>query len=577
MAVIGADVDGIASIVVIRDARAETVRARVPKGRDARRAVPPVRDAAAMADRAHSPSSASSSSRSDASDDDEEDGADVRAFAALSDDAINAALAPSIYATARALKKHTSAGAFHRIHSIAVDRAFVRSLAREAFAAFPVFANARAGTWYAPRDAMGCYFKSTDGHCNNWSFSSTRLNAHVALETASRGGCVIVDATGSNVKRFPDALAKTVPIWADVLNRACARTMTADEASTWLSSAKDGPFLPHWISDNERNSICERVGTFMASFDAVEYDVRALAKILKKPFRCVWVSRDECPIVDADALDFTPLILLTASAPLHWRGERRVGMNGKNFAYIPGAGDDEESWARGLTPQLFDTHADALLDMPERDVASFIKRIVDGTIVAAVQDVDPRARLPTKGCEHDASVADAMNAADGRLCDGAIRRLSPECGLGECAIASIAVYGRADVHTLADVFIHVGECEVQTPPSMGCVFSHVVAPSVKRDRTALKRAIPTCLEHIFAALRAKPRAKRIFITCDDGIDHSVAVAIAASLARDASTSVDKDAIRARLQRVSATHPDARPSRGSLKQVYAALIDREHHA
>ena len=31
-----------------------------------------------------------------------------------------------------------------------------------------------------------CYFKSTDGHCNNWSFSGTRLNVHVAETAAVR-------------------------------------------------------------------------------------------------------------------------------------------------------------------------------------------------------------------------------------------------------------------------------------------------------------------------------------------------------------------------------------------------------
>ena len=40
-----------------------------------------------------------------------------------------------------------------------------------------------------------CYFKSTDGHCNNWMFSLTRLNMHVAMLAARKGGVMIVDAT----------------------------------------------------------------------------------------------------------------------------------------------------------------------------------------------------------------------------------------------------------------------------------------------------------------------------------------------------------------------------------------------
>lgn len=34
---------------------------------------------------------------------------------------------------------------------------------------------------------------------------------------------------------------------------------------------------------------------------------------------------------------------------------------GWTFEYVPGAGDDEESWAKGLTPQLLWSHKQALL------------------------------------------------------------------------------------------------------------------------------------------------------------------------------------------------------------------------
>lgn len=46
------------------------------------------------------------------------------------------------------------------------------------------------------------YFKSTDGHNGNWSFSCTRLNLHVAEVAARQGGVIIVDATRKG-KRFP--------------------------------------------------------------------------------------------------------------------------------------------------------------------------------------------------------------------------------------------------------------------------------------------------------------------------------------------------------------------------------------
>ena len=40
-------------------------------------------------------------------------------------------------------------------------------------------------------------------------------------------------------------------------------------------------------------------------------------------------------------------------------GSREGG--GGTYEYVPGAGDDEESWARGLTPQLLWAHKEVCL------------------------------------------------------------------------------------------------------------------------------------------------------------------------------------------------------------------------
>jgi hypothetical protein len=86
------------------------------------------------------------------------------------------------------------------------------------YPSLPLLANLRCGVWYSPHFDGSCYFKSTDGHTGNWSFSCTRLNIHVAQLAAKHGGCIIVDATRRG-KRYPDSLSKTVPIWCCVVNR----------------------------------------------------------------------------------------------------------------------------------------------------------------------------------------------------------------------------------------------------------------------------------------------------------------------------------------------------------------------
>ena len=78
----------------------------------------------------------------------------------------------------------------------------------------------------------------TQGHNGQWSFSTTRLNLHVAEAAARKGGVMIVDATRKG-KRFTDALAKTVPIWACVLNRAVARVRAEAAASEAAAAAAE--------------------------------------------------------------------------------------------------------------------------------------------------------------------------------------------------------------------------------------------------------------------------------------------------------------------------------------------------
>jgi tRNA A64-2'-O-ribosylphosphate transferase len=499
---------------------------------------------------------------------------DAAAFASMSDESINASLAPSIYALTRALKR-ASLGVFHCVHSVAMDAAFVAEQRRR-FSSVPMFANLRAGAWYVDEDVRECYFKSTDGHFGNWQFSATRLNAHVAREAVRAGGCVIVDATRSSVKRFPDALAKTIPIWADTWNRAREAALTRRDGreTDWLrtSSAANGPHLPDWISTNEQNSIRAKIREYASVLDALDVDVLEVTESLAKPFRCVWISQAECglefALQDAKRDGYTPIILLTASAPLHWRGERRASANGTSFAYIPGAGDDEESWAGGLTPAMFRAHKDALLDACERDIGSTIARIVEGR-VNAPRKLDPRARFAAKGCEVDAEVAERISQQSGYIREGAARRLAVECGLGECFIASSAVYDRQDVAEVADSFLHVGELKAPSAETLRS-FMHARAQKVKLDRAGLTKILPSAIKFASEAVR---NGERLCITCDDGVDHSVAVAVAASmtLTREDPSTATKDDVRRRLALVSQTHPDARPTRGSLKQVYNYLI------
>ena len=75
--------------------------------------------------------------------------------------------------------KHTRLSIRNRLASILQDAAYAQEVAEHY--GLPLIANERCGSWYVPPEqrAGSVYFKSTDGHTGQWSFSLRRLNLHV--------------------------------------------------------------------------------------------------------------------------------------------------------------------------------------------------------------------------------------------------------------------------------------------------------------------------------------------------------------------------------------------------------------
>jgi tRNA A64-2'-O-ribosylphosphate transferase len=67
----------------------------------------------------------------------------------------------------------------NRLRSIKQDANFVSDVASTY--GLPLVANERCGSWYIPPEQkrQSAYFKSTDGHMAQWSFSLRRLNLQV--------------------------------------------------------------------------------------------------------------------------------------------------------------------------------------------------------------------------------------------------------------------------------------------------------------------------------------------------------------------------------------------------------------
>ncbi|RCK64453.1 tRNA A64-2'-O-ribosylphosphate transferase [Candida viswanathii] len=224
----------------------------------------------------------------------------------------------------------------NRLQSILHDYHFVQAVHQSL--EYPLVANERCGLWYVPPKERQdtCYFKSTDGHTNVWTFSLRRHNLHLLPVIASAGGVKIVDSTRRG-KLMPDALLKTIPIWCAVVNSI----LYGD--GDWLRTPRS------MVSENEHNSIRKLIPSFveevkrMGLFDGCEK--------LEKPLVPSWYY----PSSKAQTIDNAVynVCCVSASMKVDVHKQVRVG-NGVSFDYVQGSADDHELWAPPhLTPDVF--------------------------------------------------------------------------------------------------------------------------------------------------------------------------------------------------------------------------------
>jgi hypothetical protein len=226
----------------------------------------------------------------------------------------------------------------HRLNSIYYDKLELDRLF-EKFPHIPVVANLRCGSWYCDADKNHtCYFKSTDGHDKQWDFNIRRLNSHFLEFIYKHNTVFVVDSTGNPAKVYPDALSKTIPIWATVMNRLFG----ADSTSV---------ILPDVISERESRELRETVERKIN--DWVELAKSVLPehlselvrqKHLKKIIPIFVSSRDSFD--ESVLMDDSTIKIICVSAG-------SSNSSHTDDTYILGSGDDEEMWSHGLTAEMF--------------------------------------------------------------------------------------------------------------------------------------------------------------------------------------------------------------------------------
>ncbi|XAR67055.1 hypothetical protein NMG60_11013477 [Bertholletia excelsa] len=513
----------------------------------------------------------------------------------------------SIYRASRTIKRRENS-LYNALRSIYEDSIFVGEIA-QLWPELPLLANLRCGLWYSPKFHSTCYFKSTDGHANNWSFNTSRLNLHVALFAGQRGGCIIVDSTRKG-KRFPDSMSKTIPIWTCVLNRAVFNYLhrvrgdgvllegesnisnkhiehTGQVFAHWDCSLH----LPLWVPQTEKAAIEDCLDGWTKQLEESGADISSLVTSLKKPLRPLWISQKTViwlnEIPESSSWDFTPIILVSASSSsgnFQHRTSSEFSWN-----YISGAGDDEESWARGLTPNLFWNHAYDIINLDPDLCNQKVADIVEKDRVYRAQRGQNAPQLSVKPLKLSES-ARQFSIAERNLnfeIQGTENNMksSNDNGtifwLGSTNVAVGATQSAAVVSDLDCILNCDGESTLMYPDNPeGCL--HLPIVTSKFDRFSLLRNLPSALN--FARMNLR-RRKKLLVCCSTGEDISICVALAilTSLFTDegifddgksfGGTCITRLDMRKRLVFICKFAVNARPSRGNLRQVFNFLNGR----
>jgi hypothetical protein len=315
-----------------------------------------------------------------------------------------------------------------RNHLLSIDRdASIVSTLAEIYPHLPLIANLRNGLWYAPKWHSTCYFKSTDGHNKTWAFSTSRLNLDVVRSACAHLGSIIVDSTRRG-KNFPDSFSATVPIWCQVINCIV------------LGECPDAAVLPPWVPRSQGSQIRARIRDIVTTMSAEvkELIYSSLIGVLQLPLRPIWALHDAdgsiewlgdlaedfvCNCNDVSPLVFTPLVLFSCSSDI----SEAVQAESHSWFYVKGAGDDEENWSRGLTPELFWRHRDALLGVED---SLLFEQEVDRIVASSL----------ARSIAH-AGDATSYGASSSSCCGG--------------GAYSTALYGSSHIVAISDTGIHV--------------------------------------------------------------------------------------------------------------------------
>ena len=399
---------------------------------------------------------------------------------------------------------------------------------------WPWIPNKQCGSWYLPQannaddhQTTEVYFKSTDGHIGTYAISLKRLNLQLLkLLHRNNVGCFLVDA--SVRKLLPDSFSRTIPIWCCVINRIVLKyriDLGIDSEEDWDTKL----YMPSSIISSEEhneisNLIDSRVELLYQSKAVV--DPKRLVEIMTKPVRAYWVANgtfqqdtnNQCTSYD-QKIDSNNYFVIVCCNPSYYVEGSKNHIEWINYSssddgegsragyyYTPGAADDESTWGRGLTPHLFWSNKDKLLN------PTLTEDKADDVIVSIVSNWKLQTEHEAGCSEHNNSTTNADKIGNLNLWIGSRKSgRPPECW-----------------DNAFDAILNVTETEYpnmqrQRPNDRAFYYLQLPVAEGKRDKTELEKWLPVGMVFIIQHLQQN---RRVLVHCAQGRDRSVAVVMA---------------------------------------------------
>lgn len=427
----------------------------------------------------------------------------------------------------------------NRLLSIQKDTLYVEKLRNQYFPDLPILPNERCGNWYVSpasyKEITPTYFKSTDGHTNNWSFSTRRLNLHLLKTLNDYNGALIVDSTRRG-KKIPDSLSKTIPIWIAMMNKVMYSEL---EIIDLLETPNET------VSEYEKSRILEKLPSFyneLAKFKhLVEGQITGGKRI--KPF-WVYPGCRKIPLFTG-LEDFVPLILVSASEQSQ-DGENKV--NG--YTYVQGAGDDHELWSRGLSPRLYWDNADKFENVLEMD---------DAELTVVIDDLVCGGTTLSKKGEAKWAAELVVHCINNNLSFG---KINPNV---TAKSSDFKLHPKTRQYTKIIVLDSSFKCinEDKNDCSKCCVYSFKLDSGSKKSSKLLRTKIPEIVQI------SKPTDNTL-VLCRSGEDLSVAIVLCLLNRDKEKLKLSKDTIRGDLIHLM-KFATLNPQRATLNAVNSFLL------